>query len=182
MALRDRLRDLAGDAESDVVGLFDRWQGGGLTETEFVRAAAAAIARANARAIRTADRAAAIQLSRLLRREVEPLADDVDDPRDRLTDSVSTVLAEDPDIAETPQELAESRRRRLGRLARNEPLERGSEAFAAALVASRVGWTRATGPDACPLCETWDDGQVRPAYVSMPRHPNCSCVRRPARL
>ena len=182
MSFRDRLRDLAADTERDVLRLFDRWQGGGLSETEFVAAVAAVIARANGRATATSDRAAAIQLSRLLRREVDPLGQDIDDPRGRLTDGVRTLLDEDPDIAETPQELADSRRRRLSRLARNEPLQAATAATAAAFASRQVGWRRGIGPDACPLCETWDDGQVRPASVSMPRHTNCSCVQVPARL
>ena len=182
MSFRDRLRDLAADVERDVLRLFDRWQAGGISEDEFVAAVAAAIARGNGRAVATADRAAAVQLSRLLRREVEPLAQELDDPRDRLADGVRTLLDEDPDIAETPQELAESRRRRLARLARNEPLQAATAATGAAFAARQVGWRRGIGPDACPLCETWDDGRVRPAQVSMPRHPNCSCVQIPARL
>ena len=182
MSFRDRLRDLAADTERDVLRLFDRWRGGGLSEAEFIAAVAAAIARANGRATATADRAAAVQLSRMLRREVEPLGQEVDDPRDHVADGVRTLLDEDPEIAETPQELAESRRRRLARLARNEPLQAATAATAAAFAARRVGWRRGVGPDACPLCQTWDDGQVRPASVSMPRHTNCSCVQVPARL
>lgn len=182
MALRDRLRALSARTQSDVLGLFERWQAGVISRDEFVAAAAAVIARANGRAVQFADRSAAIQLSRLLRTEVPVEPFDLGDQRSRIGDGLTTLLDEDPDIAEDRRELAESQRRRLSRMSRNEPLQRGQEAFQAALVASAVGWVRVTGPNACPLCEQWDDGEVRRATVRMPRHTGCSCVQRPARL
>lgn len=182
MALRDRFRDLSAQAQTDVLALFDRWQAGGLTESEFISAAAAVIARADARAARTADRAMAIQLSRLLRRRVEPEPTDVGDQRRRLRESVTTLLADRPEVATTAVLLVASQRKRLGRLARSEPLSVGQTAVQRSLERERLGWVRMTGPDPCPLCEGWDDGEVRPAAVTMATHTNCSCVQSPARL
>lgn len=182
MSLRERMRDLAASTEREVLGLFDRWQQGEITEREFVSATAAAIARADGRAVRTADRAAAVQLSRMFRREVPPSGETIEDPRPRLRDAVTTLLSEQPEVATTAALLAASQRRRLGRLARNEPLQRAQEKMQDMFARNEAGWTRGTGPDACPLCDEWDDGQVRPATVDMPRHANCSCVQRPARL
>lgn len=182
MSFRGRIRELASGTEREVVDLFDRWQAGGMSEAEFVAAAAAVIARANGRTTRAADRAAAIQMSRLLRRRVSPLGLSTEDARDHVRKGIRTLLDEDPDVAETPEQLTESRRKRLSRLARNEPLQAAAAATGAALGARALGWTRGIGPDACPLCEEWDDGEVRPAEVRMPRHTGCSCVQIPARL
>lgn len=182
MALRDRLRDLSSEAQSDVFALFDRYEGGGLTREQFVAAVAAVIARADGRAVRVADRAAAIQMSRLLRAQVAPEPTELEDQRPRLRDAVTTLLDERPEVATSAALLAVSQRKRLGRLARAEPLQRGQEAVQANLERREVGWVRATGPDPCPLCQEWDDGEVRPASVPMPHHTGCSCVQRPARL
>lgn len=182
MALRDRFRQLSADTQRQVERLFDRWQGGGLTEPEFVAAVAGVIAKSNQRAVQTADRSMAVQIARTLGRDVPPEPTDMDDPRPRLRDAVTTLLQERPEIATTAALLVESQRLRLGRLARSEPLQRGQEAVQGHLKAHRLGWERATGPDPCPLCITWDDGRVRPSTVDMPTHPNCSCVQRAARL
>lgn len=183
MALRDVLRRISAQAEGEILGLFDRWQGGGLSESEFVAAAAAVIARANRRAMTNADRAMAIQLSRLLGRDVPPTpTDSIVEQAPRLRDGIRTLLSDRPEIATTAALLVESQRRRMGRMARSEPLMRGQEAVQETLKRERVGWRRAVGGDPCPLCEELDDGEVRPADVDMARHPNCSCVQEPARL
>lgn len=182
MALRDRFRDLSASAQRDVLSLFDRHQAGGLTESEFTAAAAAVIARADGHAARTADRAMAVQLSRLLQRRVEPEPTLIKDQQPRLRESLSTLLSARPEVAVTAALLVESQRDRLGRLARSEPLSVGQTAVQKNLQRSEVGWVRATGPDPCPLCQEWDDGEVRPSSVPMAHHPNCSCVQRPARL
>lgn len=182
MSLRDRLRDLSAQAQTDVLDLFDRFQAGVLTEPEFIAAAAAVIARADGRAARAADRAMVIQLSRLLGRRIPPRPTELADQRPRLRESVSTLLAERPEIAVTASALVLSQRKRLGRLARSEPLSMGQTAVQKNLQRERLGWVRVTGSDPCPLCIEWDDGEVRPAEVAMAHHPNCSCVQRPARL
>lgn len=182
MALRDRLRELSAAAQRDVVDLFDRWQAGGLTESEFVASAAAVIAQADGRAVRVADRAMAVQLSRLLRRRVRPQPTELKDQRPRLRESVKTLLDERPKTVASTAELVASQRSRLGRLARSEPLSTGQTAVQKNLEREQVGWIRAVGPDPCPLCEEWDDGEVRPASVRMAHHPNCSCVQQPARF
>lgn len=182
MSLRDRLRDLSDTSQTQVLALFDRWQGGGLTEREFIAAVAAVIARADGRAVLLADRSMAIQLSRLLRRPIDPQPSDFADQRPRLHNSVETLLAERPDIATTAALLSLSQRKRLSRLARAEPLQVGQTAVQANLERAELGWVRVVGPNACPLCQEWDDGEVRPASVSMAHHPGCSCVQQPARL
>lgn len=182
MALRDRFRDLSAAAQRDVLSLFDRHQAGGLSEAEFIAAAAAVIARADNTAARTADRAMAIQLSRLWRRRIAPEPTLVADQQPRLRNSLSTLLAERPEVATTGALLAASQRARLGRLARSEPLSVGQTAVQKNLQRSSTGWVRRTGPDPCPVCIEWDDGVVRPSEVPMAHHANCSCVQQPARL
>lgn len=182
MALRDRLRGLSAETQKRVLSLFDRWQAGGLTQAEFVGAVAAVIARADGHAVRLADRSMAIQLSRLFREPVEQEPTELEDQRARLSNSVSTLLAERPEIATSAALLVESQRKRLGRLARAEPLQVGQTAVQANLERAELGWVRVTGPDPCPLCEEWDDGEVRPASVHMAHHTGCSCVQQPARL
>jgi hypothetical protein len=95
---------------------------------------------------------------------------------------VTTVLDDRPEIATTAALLVASQRKRLGRLARSEPLRRGQEALQRNYAARGMGWVRAVGPDACPLCQEWDDGEVRPSSVPMPHHTGCSCVQVPAPL
>lgn len=182
MALRDRLRDVAGETQRAVDQLFARWQGGGLSRDEFVAGVAAAIARANQRATTVADRAMAVQLARTLGRDIEPQPTELPELQPRLRKSVASVLDENPEVATTAAVLAESQRKRLGRLARSEPLGYAQRSIQGHLDREGAGWERATGPDPCPLCTELDDGVVRPASVDMARHPNCSCVQRPARL
>lgn len=180
MAFRDALRRIAGASQTEVLGLFDRFQEGGISEGEFTAATAAVIARADGRAVRVADRAMAIQLSRLLRRDIPPEPTVIDNPAPRLRDSVRTLLADHPEIATTAVLLADSQRKRLARLARSEPLTRGQEAIQTNLKRNRVGWVRSTGPDPCPFCTDLDDGVVRSADVDMAAHAGCSCVQQPA--
>ena len=179
MSFRNRIRGLAADTQREVVNLFNSWQRGDLSEAQFVAAVATVVARANGRGVRLADRSAALQMARQLRREVDPVAEPVPDDRPKLREAVTTLLAERPEIATTSALLAASQRDRLARLARSEPLRNAQRRFQKNLEAQQMGWTRAIGPDACPLCRKWDDGQVRPASVPMPHHTGCSCTQVP---
>lgn len=183
MTVRDRLRAVAGGSQRDVLSLYDRWLRGGLSERQFVTAAAQVIANADQTANRIGSVAAAVQLTALLERQVDVNRRDLDDQTPRLTDAVGSVLAARPESVDDDQ-LPQSRRERLTRIARAEPLYAGQSAFAAALVAApvAVGWRRATGPDPCPLCTRLADGVVRPSSVRMATHTGCSCVQVPARL
>lgn len=183
MAVRDRLIGLSAETERTITGLHDAYLAGDLSESRFIEAAAGAIARGERRAVVTADRAAAVQLTRLLGRRVAPVGDDRPESErkpNRLRDAVGAVLAARPDSA-SGDALSGSQRTRLGRLARAEIKRAGQRTLGRRLRSSGVGWTRATGDDPCPLCTEWADGVVRPASVEMATHPDCSCVQRPSR-
>jgi hypothetical protein len=182
MALRDVLRDLSAQTQSTVLSLFERFEGGGFTRDEFVAAAAAVIAQADGRAVRAADRSVAIQLSLLSREQIDTEPSGLEDQRPRLREALNTILDERPEIATSAALLAASQRKRLERIARSEPLRRGQEAVQKSLQRNGFGWVRAVGPNACPLCQEWDDGEVRSADVPMPHHTGCSCVQVPVRL
>lgn len=176
MSYRGAMRQLAQETDTDVQRLYaDR----GPQATALI---AAVIARANTRAFTLADIALAAQLSMILRRPVPPagVTRDVErHQRDvlRLVNSVGTLLAAKP---ETVADLAESRVVRLSRLARAEPLAASQAGRQEAMADQQVqGWRRVTGPNACPLCREWDDGQVRPTSIRMAHHTGCSCVQEP---
>lgn len=182
MALRDRFRELASGANEEVLGLFNRYERGGLSRSDFVAAAAAAIARAEGRAVRTADRGMAVQLSRLLRREIRPEPTQLDEQQPRLTGAMNTLLDAEIETATTPALLIASQKERISRLAHADVLQVAQRAVQRQLQVYQMGWVRRTGSDPCPLCQEWDDGVVRPADVEMAHHVSCSCVQEPAKL
>ena len=52
----------------------------------------------------------------------------------------------------------------------------GRESLTEGMTRRRVGWTRHTGGNACPLCTSLADGSVLPPDVAMVDHPGCACV------
>jgi hypothetical protein len=72
----------------------------------------------------------------------------------------------------------EEPRIRIGRMAHAIPLSEWRSGRTEAMVRQEVrGWTRATGPDPCPLCTSLADGAVLPPDAQMIEHPGCSCVQ-----
>lgn len=93
--------------------------------------------------------------------------------RDRLTDAVQTVMAEDDPAGP------------LHRLARTEVAHTAREAQLSAVesapAAARrriIGWRRRLDSDPCPTCRAWAaGGRVLPFPGKMATHPNCECTR-----
>lgn len=180
-AYRDRIAGLTGALEQEVLGLWNRRDR--ITEEQFVAAAAAAIARANARATTLADIALAAAIAQQLGRAPAPLGllpEEQHVDQVRLRNAVGAVLAADIATASTAEDLDRSRALRLARIARDEPAGTASAAMTRAMQERRVpGWTRVLSANACPLCQSLADGEVRPPTVQMARHTSCSCVQQP---
>lgn len=181
MTLRDAMLKLADRAEVEILTLHQRYRGALITRDTFVVLAAAAIARANARAVSLGDLAVAAALLRVTGAAVAPAGITIENDQKRLRDAVTVILDADIASADTSEAVLESVDARLTRIARAEPLSMVQSALVTAMAAQQVeGWTRQTGPDPCPLCTAWADGVVRPTTVRMARHHGCSCIAVPA--
>lgn len=182
--LHARAGALAAASEHDVLVLWRRRLAGELSEPAFTRLAALVVARSNLRAVMLADLALTAALMHHLADVVHPLGlqpTDAEIDAARLGAAVGTVLAAEIKSVSTAEELVESRRVRLARLARAEPLSTTQDALGRAMTERDVaGWTRETSAKPCPLCTQWADGQIRPPTVRMARHTGCSCVQQPA--
>jgi hypothetical protein len=174
-------RLLATQTETSVADLYVQLREGRLSERQFESAAAVQISRATVSGTRLGDVSLAALISREVGEVVTPLglpADRADQAR--IRDAVATVLQARPDVVDDEDDLFESQRGRLGRLARAEPLEAFQGAMVAGMVAHKVpGWVRQTDADPCPACQQWADGKVRPTSVQMISHTNCACYPRP---
>lgn len=174
---------LADATAARVLALWAAVEAGGLSEAEFVPLASALIATANAAGVTLADLGLAAEVTRQLRSPASPLGlrpNRVQADQERIAAGLDSVLAEQPVGADTPEALAESRRARLSRFARSEPLLTVATATQVAMQRHDAsGWVRQTAGKSCPLCVAWDDGVVRPTTVRMARHPGCDCLQQP---
>jgi hypothetical protein len=129
-----------------------------------------------------ADLALTADVIRALRQRTAPLG--ITPPtsdEERLHRSVTSVLTEDIDYADSKDTLRESQRLRLGRLARDSAAEAAVWAMGVAMIERGIeGWVRITDMDPCPVCSNLADGIVRPPTVTMFRHVGCQCVQGPA--
>lgn len=147
-------------------------QSGDLSTEEFLTAGATTVATADDHAVSLGDLAIAAALTALRGEPVDPAGIVLPDQTDRLTSSLSTILADSaPDDADGTAAIA--------RLGTAEPLSAGQWATGQALQAQDAGrWRRMVGPDPCPICTDLEAGTV-PADVAMWSHPGCSCVQVP---
>lgn len=182
-AYRDRLAELTDATRRQIDRLWSRHVDGDISREQFVTLAAAVIAQANVRATSLADLALAAALTMSLRRATPPLGlvpDEAHIDQSRLRHAVREVLDADVVTAANRAELVASQAVRLGRIARDEPPGTASAAMTTAMREREVsGWTRVTDVKPCPLCQEWDDGQVRPPTVQMARHTGCGCTQQP---
>jgi hypothetical protein len=179
VTFRNVLVKLAADTEAKILRLWERHRAGMLTRDGFITAAAAVIARADQSAVRAADLAVAAAILRAVGETVGPVGVTTDATQEKFRRAIRTVL-DDPIEADDPEQVNESVQARLGRLARAEPLAAGQAALTQAMSAQGVdGWVRVTGPDPCPLCQSWADGVVRSPTVAMLNHVGCACVAQP---
>ena len=181
MTLRSALIRVAERSEKELLSLHGSFRSGRITEATFIALAAAAIARANARAVAVADLGIAAAILQATGESVGPVGVVLESDQRRLRDAVRSILTAEIASVDTETDLQESTAARLGRIGRAEPLSMAQTAMLTAMASQGVeGWTRQTGPDPCPLCVSWADGKVRPPTTRMARHHNCSCVARPA--
>lgn len=179
MNYRTHLKELGARTEARVLALFDSYTAATITGPDFVAAAAATIAKANARAVAMAD----LSLAATLMLEMgEPVAALGLSPKpgdvDRLTKAAQTLLAAETDP-----------RDRIARLGRVEPLDAAGEAYSDAISQREnvTGYRRGVSADGCELCQ-WlakthldPAGYVYPAKQPMNRHKGCTCTQIPVR-
>ncbi len=87
------------------------------------------------------------------------------DNTDRLESAFGTAL----DTYDDP-------RSSVARIVTAETTGAGRDALTEGMTRHKVGWTRHTGGNACPLCTELADGSVLPPDVPMVDHPGCACV------
>ncbi len=176
MALRETLDEIAVDAETRVLGLFERRRAGQVDEERFVSMSAATINQANGKATVTADVAVSVEVA--TRKGGRPRLAGIHpfDDQARLKGAVRATATE----GKTPAEAEATRRMKLGRLARSEPYSTAQDTMPKAMEAHGArGWVRVANTGACKLCRKWADGKVRPLTMMMIRHPGCTCLQRP---
>lgn len=181
MSFRDILARLMASTETAVVALHARLDAGELTEAEFVALAAAVVNRADAKASVVADLSVAAAVMTQTRRPVAPAAVGFVDQQPRLRESIRTLLRTEVEWPDSADDLAASRRVRLGRLARAEPASAAQGAAQQAMEQQPAvrGWRRRLNATPCALCRGWADGKVRPTRIRMNRHTGCSCIQEP---
>jgi poly-gamma-glutamate capsule biosynthesis protein CapA/YwtB (metallophosphatase superfamily) len=151
----------------------------------FLAAGAAVVARAASRATAAADLSLAAALaepgSPPLPLGLTPEPDTAVRARKGLATLLDTLPGDPPEDGELAAARREPITARAVRLARNESLSAGADAYAEGMTRRRVpGWVRVTGPDPCPLCtDLAARAEVLPASHRMARHVGCSCVQRP---
>jgi hypothetical protein len=172
---REVLLDLSRECERQVLAVYALYAEGTITAQEAETLIATIIAAHNSQASALADVSLATTIMLSLGREVPtagilPPADDVA----RLEKSASTVLT----VArgsQVPEAI-------VGRLARSEPLQTASLAYAEGMKTSSyvTGWVRNLSAGACQLCRWWSrDGVVWPKDHPFQSHKGCSCTPRP---
>lgn len=183
MAVVQVVERLSHDTATKVTGLWDAKRAGALDEPGFVRRSAHVVNRANARATATADQAVAADLRRQTGQPIRPAGIRPINDQGRLETAIRKVIGGKPGDTDDPDVIHQSRRSRLGRLARNEPATAAQNTTQRALEHHQGilhGWVRMLGgSDSCPLCTKWADGKVRSTRVPMNRHHNCRCMQRP---
>ncbi len=179
--LRDGLQRLAQQTEWRIEGAFQRYEAGTLDKEAFVAVAATLLLRARARGVTLADIAVSVDATRALGQIAAPLGLAVPDGEgERLHRAVRTVLDQQVETPKTPEEMSESRRARLKRLARDSAAEATVWATNLAMGGQgATGWVRMTDPDPCPVCQSLADGVIRSPLVMMKRHTGCMCVPQP---
>ena len=176
MTWQDVLVQLGDRADARIRALWQAHEQGRIGRDEFVDLAAVLIAQHRNRAVSAADVAVAVEIARQMGQPVTPVGLAAADDTDRLSRSVTTVLADDVEF--DGDDLTRSRSDRLARLSRAETLKAGVVATQAAwlLQGPSDGWRRQTDRDPCPICVNWADGVVRPWTIRMARHTNCACI------
>ena len=168
-----RLADVTG---RQVVALWARVESGGLSVPAFRAAAAAVVARANARGVALADLGLTAEVMRQLGRRAAPLGlrpTAVQIDQSRMRGDIGRVLERHADPADSPVAG-------LTDWARSEPLLTVATAVTAGMVARGArGWTRQLTGTSCQRCTAWADGVVRPAGTRMARHVGCDCIQQP---
>lgn len=163
---------LAGHYRADLIAARDETLAGVLTTLDEVEdpdhfpylAALATTAGIGAQ-VALADSYLALVLTVLRREAVPALGLSATADTDRLEAAFGTALEtyDDPAPAVT-------------RIVTAETTGAGRDALADGMTRHKVGWTRHTGGNACPLCTSLADGSVLPPSVAMVDHPGCACV------
>ena len=178
------LQQLSQRTRRELGQLADRHTRGSLPRGQFLAVGAAAIARADRRAVTLADVALAAQLMAALGAVVHPLGLKSDADQRKLAGSLASIL--DADMATVDEQgMPASIRARVERLASNEPLHAASLATTAGMelhagaprMHELVGWRRSVSAGACPLCSAWASGGPFGPSVHMARHVGCACVQ-----
>jgi hypothetical protein len=177
VTLRAELDEISARTEASVDTLFTRRRAGQLDEERFTKAAAAAVDKNNAQAVANTNREVAARKAIAEKKAAvrtagaRPFSD-----RPRLEGAVKQTATKKDGTPEDP----ETRRERLKRLGRSEPYSSAQDAMPKAMEAQGArGWVRVPNAKACKLCRHWADGKIRPASMTMLRHPGCTCLQRP---
>lgn len=175
MTYRDALHALSAASEKAVLEVFVRFTSGTVSRDDAVRLIAAAIAKANARAVSLADLAYAANLM-LATGAPQPVVGIAPPPGDvsRLSKAADTLLSVENVTLE-----------RVARLARVEPLDTATRTYSEAMARSGKvkGWVRDMSADPCQLCKWWwREGRVWPADHPLQHHKGCTCTQKIVRV
>lgn len=178
--LTDIAEELANRADLSVRRGWREHTRGSMSRDSFVRLTASNIDLVNGRARVTGDVGMAAYMGRQFNLPVLPVGLVPIRASGQIEAALRTLIAEPVATPRTSEERLASIERRLGRMARNEPVSALQEGAQEALREQGIKkWTRRLNANACPLCRKWADGVARSIEVQMIRHHGCRCIPEP---
>jgi hypothetical protein len=176
-------RRLAEATGNRLVALWSLVESGDLTTARFRQLASAAVASANMQGVSLADLGLTAEITRQLGRRAAPLGllpTRTQTDQARIARNIDDIIGSTPASATSAADLSESRKARLHRLGRSEPLLTVATAVQTGMARRDArGWTRGLSGGSCPLCVGWADGVVRSTETRMVRHVGCDCIQSP---
>lgn len=173
MSLHDVMGRLSEQAQGAVLGLWERWEEGDVTEAQFRALATATLAKYGAKGAAVADVALAASLTTLIGAVMVTTGDMVD-PSEGAAMEVEDTLDSVGFQADPANALAV--------MGSAYALASMQDAYSKGMQDQGVAlWVRVPNPGACDMCQDLADA-VMPVSVDMYHHKGCQCIQTPVEM
>lgn len=173
MSLHDVMGRLSEQAQGAVLGLWERWEEGDVTEAQFRALATATLAKYGAKGAAVADVALAASLTTLIGAVMVTTGDMVD-PSEGAAMEVEDTL-DSVGFQTDPANALAVMGSAYALASMQDAYSRGMQEQGVEL------WVRAPNPGACDMCQDLADVYL-PASVEMYHHKGCGCVPQPVQM
>lgn len=173
MSLHDVMGKLSEQAQGSVLGLWERWEAGDITEAQFRALAAASLARHGAKGAAVADAALAASLSVLVG-SLTVGTGEMDDPAEGAAEAVEETLGSEA-FSRDPSAAVAVMGSSFALAAVQDSYSKGMQSQGVSL------WVRVPNPGACEMCQDLADA-VMPVSVDMYHHKGCQCIQTPVEM